>query len=141
MLKIKNNIGGSGGITSGQYVWSKQESEDSTTCEYVVANTTDAYPDGGWANEMYYKRQEIIFTLRNANDNHLYDAYIVTQGMKWEQFISIVSTWFYEDNGLIVTSYGGKSFVCNDQLCSKNVKTTDIIRPQNYYIDVSYGSN
>ena len=38
----------SGGGGSGQYVWSKQESENGKILEYVVGDTESDYPDGGW---------------------------------------------------------------------------------------------
>ena len=46
-----------GGISvknSGQYVWSKQESETGPIIEYVTGDTESDYPDGGWSNGAYY---------------------------------------------------------------------------------------
>ena len=48
-----------GGIivkNSGQYVWSKQESETGPIIEYVTGDTESDYPDGGWKNGYYYKK-------------------------------------------------------------------------------------
>ena len=40
---------------SGQYVWSKQESETGKILEYVVGETEADYPDGGWKDGFWYK--------------------------------------------------------------------------------------
>ena len=48
-----------GGITvknSGQYVWSKQESETGPIIEYVIGDTESDYPDGGWKDGYYYAK-------------------------------------------------------------------------------------
>ena len=39
---------------SGQYVWSKHESENSKILEYVVGDTESDYPDGGWKDGFWY---------------------------------------------------------------------------------------
>lgn len=43
-----------GGSNSGQYVWSKQESETGPIIEYVIGDTESDYPDGGWKDGAYY---------------------------------------------------------------------------------------
>ena len=40
---------------SGQYVWSKQESETGPIIEYVIGETEADYPDGGWKDGAWYK--------------------------------------------------------------------------------------
>ena len=40
---------------SGQYVWSKQESETGPIIEYVIGDTETDYPDGGWKDGAWYK--------------------------------------------------------------------------------------
>ena len=40
---------------TGQYVWSKQESETGKILEYVIGETEADYPDGGWSDGFWYK--------------------------------------------------------------------------------------
>ena len=44
----------SGGGGSGQYVWSKQESENGKILEYVIGETEADYPNGGLSNGFWY---------------------------------------------------------------------------------------
>ena len=48
--------GGTAVKSSGQYVWSKQESETGPIIEYVIGDTESDYPDGGWKGGYYYKK-------------------------------------------------------------------------------------
>ena len=43
-----------GGSNSGQYVWSKHESETGPIIEYVIGETETDYPDGGWKDGAWY---------------------------------------------------------------------------------------
>ena len=40
---------------TGQYVWSKQESETGPIIEYVTGENETDYPDGGWKDGAWYK--------------------------------------------------------------------------------------
>ena len=44
----------SGGGRSGQYVWSKQESETGPIIGYVIGETETEYPDGGLSDGFWY---------------------------------------------------------------------------------------
>lgn len=44
----------SGGPSSGQYVWSKQESETGPIIEYVIGDNETDYPNGGLSNGFWY---------------------------------------------------------------------------------------
>ena len=39
---------------SGQYVWSKHETENGKILEYVIGDTEADYPDGGWSDGFWY---------------------------------------------------------------------------------------
>lgn len=45
---------GSRGHSSGQYVWSKQESETGPIIEYVIGDNETDYPNGGLSNGFWY---------------------------------------------------------------------------------------
>lgn len=47
-------VSGGGGSGSGQYVWSKHESETGPIIEYVTGDTETDYPDGGWIDGFWY---------------------------------------------------------------------------------------
>ena len=42
------------GVWSGQYVWSKHETENGKILEYVIGDTEADYPDGGWKDGFWY---------------------------------------------------------------------------------------
>ena len=44
----------SGGGRSGQYVWSKQESETGPIIEYVIGENETDYPNGGLSDGFWY---------------------------------------------------------------------------------------
>ena len=56
----------SGGPSSGQYVWSKHESETGPIIEYVIGETEADYPDGGWKDGAWY-----VLKLRPTPLNHI----------------------------------------------------------------------
>ena len=63
-----------GGIivkNSGQYVWSKQESETGPIIEYVTGDTESDYPDGGWQDGAWYKMFQAEYISENISGNHI----------------------------------------------------------------------
>lgn len=124
----------SGGPSSGQYVWSKHESETGPIIEYVIGETEADYPDGGWSEGAYYARQKIGFKIIDQSDSTLKDAFIVTQGITWREFIDNNSTlegfiWIF--GNMVTTAYNGGSPLYDQ---SENVYSTDIIKSQEYYV-------
>ena len=106
-----------GGIVvknSGQYVWSKQESETGPIIEYVTGDTESDYPDGGWKDGFWYvlKLAPIPtylsfignedFTLKTYNTTKNWDGTLEysTDATNW-------ATW----NGTEISSSGGKLYL------------------------------
>ena len=58
----------SSGPSSGQYVWSKQETENGKILGYVVGETESDYPDGGWSDGAYYKLFTASFVAGGISD-------------------------------------------------------------------------
>ena len=52
--KISLYAGGIAVKNSGQYVWSKQESETGPIIEYVIGDNETDYPNGGLSNGFWY---------------------------------------------------------------------------------------
>ena len=105
-----------GGIivkNSGQYVWSKQESETGPIIEYVIGETEADYPDGGWKDGAWYKLKLAItpylsfignedFTLKTANTTKNWDGTL--------EYSTDKSTWNTWD-GTEISSVGSKLYL------------------------------
>ncbi|MDY5928912.1 MAG: leucine-rich repeat protein [Candidatus Onthovivens sp.] len=106
-----------GGIivkNSGQYVWSKQESETGKMLEYVIGDTESDYPDGGWKDGFWYVLNlapiptylsfigNEEFTLKTANTTKNWDGTLEysTDKSNW-------ATW----NGTEISSAGSKLYL------------------------------
>ena len=102
-----------GGSNSGQYVWSKQESENGKILEYVVGDTESDYPDGGWKDGFWYVLKLAItpylsfignedFTLKTNNTTKNWDG-----TLEYSTDKSTWNTW----NGTAISSVGGKLYL------------------------------
>ena len=107
-----------GGIvvkSSGQYVWSKQESETGPIIEYVIGETEADYPDGGWKDGFWYVLKlapmppaflsfigNEDFTLKTYNTTKNWDGTLEysTDATNW-------NTW----NGTEISSSGSKLYL------------------------------
>ena len=98
---------------SGQYVWSKQESETGKILEYVIGETEADYPDGGWKDGAWYKLKLAItpylsfignedFTLKTGNASKNWDG-----TLEYSTDKSTWNTW----NGTAISSVGGKLYL------------------------------
>ena len=98
---------------SGQYVWSKQESETGPIIEYVIGETEADYPDGGWKDGAWYKLKLAItpylsfignedFTLKTGNASKNWDG-----TLEYSTDKSTWNTW----NGTAISSVGGKLYL------------------------------
>ena len=98
---------------SGQYVWSKQESETGKILEYVIGETEADYPDGGWKDGAWYKLKLSItpylsfignedFTLKTGNASKNWDG-----TLEYSTDKSTWNTW----NGTAISSVGGKLYL------------------------------
>ena len=107
---IEGIVSGGG---SGQYVWSKQESETSKILEYVVGETEADYPDGGWKDGFWYKLKLAItpylsfignedFTLKTGNATKNWDGTL--------EYSTDKSTWNTWD-GTEISSAGSKLYL------------------------------
>ena len=104
----------SGGGGSGQYVWSKHESETGPIIEYVIGDTEADYPDGGWKDGFWYilKLGPIIpylsfignedFTLKTNNTTKNWDGTLEysTDKLNW-------TAW----SGAEISSVGNKLYL------------------------------
>ena len=106
-----------GGIVvknSGQYVWSKQESETGPIIEYVVGGTESDYPDGGWKDGFWYTLKlgpiptylsfigNEDFTLKTYNTTKNWDGTL--------EYSTDKSTWNIW-NGTEISSAGSKLYL------------------------------
>ena len=105
-----------GGVTvknSGQYVWSKQESETGKILEYVIGETETDYPDGGWKDGFWYVLKLAItpylsfignedFTLKTGNTTKNWDG-----TLEYSTDKSTWNTW----NGTEISSAGSKLYL------------------------------
>lgn len=103
-----------GGGGSGQYVWSKHESETGPIIEYVVGETESDYPDGGWSDGFWYTLKlgpistylsfigNEDFTLKTYNTTKNWDGTLEysTDTKTW-------NTW----NGSAISSAGSKLYL------------------------------
>ena len=98
---------------SGQYVWSKHETENGKILEYVIGDTEADYPDGGWKDGAWYKLKLAItpylsfignedFTLKTGNASKNWDGTLECSTDK--------STWNTWD-GTEISSSGGKLYL------------------------------
>ena len=106
--------GGGGGKSSGQYVWSKHETENGKILEYVVGHTESDYPDGGWSEGVYYKLElepklpylsfigNEDFTLKTNNTTKNWDG-----TLEYSTDTTTWNTW----NGTEISSAGGKLYL------------------------------
>ena len=100
---------------SGQYVWSKQESENGKILEYVVGDTESDYPDGGWIDGFWYTLKlsptppaclsfigNEDFTLKTYNTTKNWDGTLEysTNGSTW-------NTW----DGTEISSVGSNLYL------------------------------
>ena len=106
-----------GGIAvknSGQYVWSKHETENGKILEYVIGETEADYPDGGWKDGFWYvlKLAPIPtylsfignedFTLKTNNTTKNWDG-----TLEYSTDKSTWNTW----NGTEISSAGSKLYL------------------------------
>ena len=98
---------------SGQYVWSKHETENGKILEYVVGDTESDYPDGGWIDGFWYKLKLAItqylsfignedFTLKTYNTTKNWDGTL--------EYSTDKSTW-NRWNGTAISSVGNKLYL------------------------------
>ena len=98
---------------SGKYVWSKHETENGKTLEYVVGETEADYPDGGWKDGFWYKLKLAItpylsfignedFTLKTDNTSKGWDGIL--------EYSTDKSTWNTWD-GTEISSAGSKLYL------------------------------
>ena len=105
-----------GGIivkNSGQYVWSKHETENGKILEYVIGETEADYPDGGWKDGAWYKLKLAItpylsfignedFTLKTDNTSKGWNGIL--------EYSTDKSTWNTWD-GTEISSAGSKLYL------------------------------
>ena len=98
---------------SGQYVWSKQESENGKILEYVIGETEADYPDGGWKDGAWYVLKLAItpylsfignedFTLKTYNTTKNWDGTL--------EYSTDKSTWNTWD-GKAISSSGNNLYL------------------------------
>ena len=99
---------------SGQYVWSKQESENGKILEYVIGETEADYPDGGWKDGFWYALKlapvptylsflaNEDFTLKTGNTTKNWDGTL--------EYSTDKSTWNTWD-GTEISSAGTKLYL------------------------------
>ena len=103
----------SGGGGSGQYVWSKQETENGKILEYVIGETEADYPDGGWKDGFWYVLKLAItpylsfignedFTLKTDNNSKGWNGIL--------EYSTDKSTWNTWD-GTEISSVGSKLYL------------------------------
>ena len=101
------------GVWSGQYVWSKQESETGKILEYVIGKTEADYPDGGWKDGFWYVLKLAItpylsflgnedFTLKTDNTSKGWNGIL--------EYSTDKSTWNTWD-GTEISSAGSKLYL------------------------------
>ena len=112
--KISVYTGGIAVKNSGQYVWSKQETETGKILEYVIGETEADYPDGGWKDGFWYvlKLAPIPtylsfignedFTLKTYNTTKNWDGVL--------EYSTDTSTWNIWD-GTEISSVGNKLYL------------------------------
>ena len=124
-----------GGIivkNSGQYVWSKHETENGKILEYVVGETEADYPDGGWKDGFWYKLKLAItpylsfignedFTLKTGNTSKNWDG-----TLEYSTDKSTWNTW----NGTAISSVGGKLYLRG----TGNTKITGTTSTKNKFV-------
>ena len=99
---------------SGQYVWSKQESETGPIIEYVIGETEADYPDGGWKDGAWYKLK--LYTIPTylsfiGNEDFTLKTYNTTKN--WDgtlEYSTDKSTWNTWD-GTEISSVGSKLYL------------------------------
>ena len=106
-----------GGIvvkSSGQYVWSKHETENGTILEYVIGDTESDYPDGGWKDGFWYKLKlappppylsfigNEDFTLKTYNTTKNWDG-----TLEYSTDTTTWNTW----SGAEISSVGNKLYL------------------------------
>ena len=98
---------------SGQYVWSKHETENGKILEYVIGETEADYPDGGWKDGAWYKLKLAItpylsfignedFTLKTNNTTKNWDGAL--------EYSTDKSTWNTWD-GKAISSSGNNLYL------------------------------
>lgn len=108
---IEGIVSGGG---SGQYVWSKQESETGPIIEYVIGETKADYPDGGWKDGAWYKLK--LYTIPTylsfiGNEDFTLKTYKTTKN--WDgtlEYSTNKSTWNTWD-GTEISSVGSKLYL------------------------------
>ena len=108
---IEGIVSGGG---SGQYVWSKQESETGPIIEYVIGENEADYPDGGWKDGAWYKLK--LYTIPTylsfiGNEDFTLKTYNTTKN--WDgtlEYSTDKSTWNTWD-GTAISSVGGKLYL------------------------------
>ena len=108
---IEGIVSGGG---SGQYVWSKQESETGPIIEYVIGETEADYPDGGWKDGAWYKLK--LYTIPTylsfiGNEDFTLKTYNTTKN--WDgtlEYSTDKSTWNTWD-GTEISSVGSKLYL------------------------------
>ena len=99
---------------SGQYVWSKHETENGKILEYVIGETEADYPDGGWKDGAWYVLKLVPiptylsfignedFTLKTNNTTKNWDGTL--------EYSTDKSTWNIW-NGTEISSAGSKLYL------------------------------
>ena len=93
---------------SGQYVWSKHETENGKILEYVIGETEADYPDGGWSDGFWYKLKLAITPYLSFIGNEDFTLKIYDDAFKsWDgtlEYSTDTSTWNTWDGKAISSS-------------------------------------
>ena len=133
--KILSVVNGEWAVTdapaggSGQYVWSKHETENGKILEYVVGETEADYPDGGWKDGFWYERyiKLIAFVVGNgiAGSYKNLKIFNAIPGMTWEEFVNSS----YNDGSI---SFSLSNPVYNN-MCNTDITPSDVISDMGVY--------
>ena len=99
---------------SGQYVWSKQETENGKILEYVIGDTESDYPDGGWKDGFWYVlKLAPIPTYLSFIGNEDFTLKTNNTAKNWDgmlEYSTDKSTWNAWD-GTEISSAGSKLYL------------------------------
>ena len=108
---------------SGQYVWSKHETENGKILEYVIGETEADYPDGGWKDGAWYKLKLAITPYLSFIGNEDFTLKTDSTSKGWNgilEYSTDKSTWNTWD-GTEISSAGSKLYLRG----TGNTKITD----------------
>ena len=98
---------------SGQYVWSKHETENGKILEYVIGETEADYPDGGWSDGAWYKLKLAITPYLSFIGNEDFTLHTANTTKNWDgtlEYSTDKSTWNTWD-GTEISSSGSKLYL------------------------------